>query len=279
MPEGPEIRRAADRVAAAVVGHPLVEVQFGLERLEPFENVLSSARVTAVDTHGKAMLTRFDNGLTVYSHNQLYGRWVVQRPGSLPKTGRQLRFAIKPAASDGAKWALLYSASEIEVVPNADVASIPFIARAGPDCLSPRLRPSSLAKRLDHSRFRRRSLAALLLDQGFVAGIGNYLRSEILFVAGVHPLDRPLDLDADARAGLGRAIRSVCRRAYQSGGVTTDAALVKALKAEGATRRGYRHYVFRRRGLPCHRCGTTVDEAQLAGRWASWCPSCQPRVG
>ena len=69
MPEGPEIRRAADRVAKILLDREIVAAEFRLPALRRFESRLSGAHVTAVDTRGKAMLTRFDNGLTLYSHN------------------------------------------------------------------------------------------------------------------------------------------------------------------------------------------------------------------
>ncbi len=92
MPEGPEIRRAADEVAKVLVNHDIVEVQFGLARLSRFAKNLTGAAVTAVDTRGKAMLTRFDNGLTLYSHNQLYGRWFTMRTARCCTVRPRLRF-------------------------------------------------------------------------------------------------------------------------------------------------------------------------------------------
>ena len=59
MPEGPEIRREADAIAKAVAGKPLVELELGLPVLRSFHDELFESHVTAVDTHGKAMLTRF----------------------------------------------------------------------------------------------------------------------------------------------------------------------------------------------------------------------------
>ena len=90
MPEGPEIRRAADRIASVLVGQRVVDVYFGLPGLRKFERKLAGSVVTAVDTRGKAMLTRFDNGLTLYSHNQLYGIWMTARqlPGQRPGPAR-----------------------------------------------------------------------------------------------------------------------------------------------------------------------------------------------
>ena len=107
MPEGPEIRRAADRVAAALEGRVADDVFFAFDELKRFESRLAGRQVSEVTSRGKAMLTRFDGGLTVYSHNQLYGRWYVVRRGRLPRTRRQLRFAV----TAGDRRALLYSAS------------------------------------------------------------------------------------------------------------------------------------------------------------------------
>ena len=118
MPEGPEIRRAADKVARVLVGNTVEHVAFGLPRLRRFEKRLSGSAVTAVDTRGKAMLTRFDNGLTIYSHNQLYGRWYTARRPRYPKTNRQLRIELCTSTHR----ALLYSASDIDVLTDAFVA-------------------------------------------------------------------------------------------------------------------------------------------------------------
>src|SRR3546814_10954696 len=73
MPEGPEIRRAADRLAKAVVGERLVSAWFAFPALKRFEKSLREAVIESITPHGKALLTRFDNGWTLYSHNQLYG--------------------------------------------------------------------------------------------------------------------------------------------------------------------------------------------------------------
>ena len=94
MPEGPEIRLAADRIAKVLVNREIRKAQLTLPSLLPFRRRLIGASVTAVDTRGKSMLTRFDNGLTLYSHNQLYGRWYVTRRDRTPRTRRSLRVAL-----------------------------------------------------------------------------------------------------------------------------------------------------------------------------------------
>lgn len=198
VPEGPEIRRAAAEVHAAVAGELAVEVRFGLDRLRRWEPELAGRLVESVAARGKAMLTRFEGGPMVYSHNQLYGIWFVTVHGELPNTGRQLRFAIHAAR----RSALLYSASEIEVLDRHSERVHPFLSRLGPDPLDDSVTADDVGRRLADDRLRRRQLGAVLLDQSAVAGLGNYLRAEILFEAGTDPRRRAEELDGDRLARL-----------------------------------------------------------------------------
>ncbi|MEM1417198.1 MAG: endonuclease VIII [Myxococcota bacterium] len=272
MPEGPEIRRAADRVGQAIAGRPATQVFFAFEHLKRWEPVLSGRRVEAVDAWGKAMLTRFEGGLVVYSHNQLYGRWYVRKAGSLPDTKRQLRFAVHNADAS----ALLYSASEIDVLDAAHLDAHPFLAKLGPDLLDAALGEKDLRARLRMDAYRRRQLAAVYLDQGFLAGLGNYLRAEILFLAGAHPKARVADLDAAGVRKLAKATLEVGQRAYATGGRTLDARTHARMKKRGGSRRELRFFVYGRAGRPCHRCGERVKRIDAGGRHIYFCPGCQP---
>ena len=132
MPEGPEIRLAADRVEAALANRRVESIEFAFAQLKPFERRLTGQTVTQVETRGKAMLTHFDNGWTLYSHNQLYGRWYVCARNQYPNTRRQLRLAIHNEQHS----ALLFSASDIEVLKSSQLDAHPFLARLGPDVLN-----------------------------------------------------------------------------------------------------------------------------------------------
>ena len=271
MPEGPEIRRAADRVAAVIEGRTAEHVQFGLARLKRFEKRLTGRRVDSVKTRGKAMLTRFDNELTIYSHNQLYGRWYTAKRPRMPETGRQLRIEILTATHR----ALLYSASDIDVLNDRELERHPFLSRLGPDLLDADLCPSHVLDRLHDRRFRNRSLGSLYLDQGFLAGNGNYLRSEILWVARVNPGSKPAELDDRRIDRLARETLRISRRSYRTRGVTVGPALAKALKTSGLPFERYRFYVFGREGLACHRCGATIERHTMSSRNLFVCPGCQ----
>lgn len=269
MPEGPEIRRAADRLAKAVLGQPLVRVEIGLAALKRFERELVGSRIEAITPHGKALLTRFDSGLTLYSHNQLYGVWKLAKAGQRPATTRSLRVALETAR----RAVLLYSASAIEIWPSDRVHQHPFLQRLGPDVLDSRLDAGTVAARLLDSRFQGRSLSALLLDQGFLAGMGNYLRSEVLFEAGIAPQRRPRDLAPDQIAALARALLNVPRHSYRSRGIRP----AKGMKSDYLfdTPGGFHFRVFDRAGKACERCGARIERGQLGGRRLYWCSACQ----
>ena len=94
LPEGPEIHRTADELAAAIAGQQVTKVFFALDHLKSHASRLQGETVCQVTARGKAILTRFSNGLTLYTHNQLYGRWLIITGGLYPDSSRQLRLAI-----------------------------------------------------------------------------------------------------------------------------------------------------------------------------------------
>ncbi|MGD1849793.1 MAG: endonuclease VIII [Cyanophyceae cyanobacterium] len=273
MPEGPEIRRAADRIEQAIAGPLIEDVQFAFEHLQPYESELIGQRVLEVETRGKAMLTHFDNGLSIYSHNQLYGVWMIRPKGHFPQTRRQLRLAIH----GDEKMALLYSASSIEVLGQEGIKNHSFLRGIGPDVMNKATQKQTLKRRLSKQleKHKRRRLCGLLLDQKVVCGIGNYLRSEILFLAGVHPSRRPVDCTESQLKLLAKLMISVPEQAYKTGGITNDLKRAETLKAQGAPKSQYRHWVFGRKNQSCYSCGETIIKSTFAGRRCYYCPTCQ----
>lgn len=273
MPEGPEIRRAADEIARVLVGRKIVEAEIDVPALRAFETRVTGQPVTAIDTRGKAMLTRFGNGLVMYSHNQLYGRWFAVRRGEQPHTNRQLRVGLHTATHS----ALLYSASDIEIFDESEESEHPFLKRAGPDILDTDLDIDAVAERLCANGFRNRALGNLYLDQGFLAGNGNYLRSEILWAARLNPFSRPNALDPVALKRLARETLAIARRSYRSRGVTVPEKVARERRSQGMSFEQYRFQVYGRDGLPCYRCDTTIERLASGSRSVFICPTCQPR--
>lgn len=273
MPEGPEIWRAAGKLNDALADKEIEKLFFAFDELKPFEKKLKGVVIDKIEPRGKAILTNFANGLTMYSHNQLYGKWMIRSRGNVPDNNRQLRVALH----NKEKSAFLYSASDIEILEHDEISEHDYIKKLGPDVIHPNTTMEDILAQYEDKLFQNRKLTTLLLDQGFISGIGNYLRSEILFYAGVHPSLKLTDCSQKQVEKLANATFKLARRSYETGGITTDPKIVDALKREGANRRNYRHFVYNRTGKYCHKCGTKIEEQKTGGRKVYFCPSCQDK--
>ncbi len=271
MPEGPETHRAADTIRKALAGRAADEIFFAFDDLREQGLDLIGREVEEVEARGKAIVTRFEGGVNVYSHNQLYGRWMVRNRGNVPKTNRQLRFAVH----NQKKSAFLYSASEIEVLSDDELEQQPYLAKLGPDPLRDEVTRATIRRRFHDRAFHGRQVGSLLLDQGFVGGIGNYLRSEILWVGRCLPRRKLGDLETAQRRALADATYDLMQRAYELGGITNDPAVVTKMKEDGRKRWEYRHYVFARASKRCYRCGSKIVKDRQGNRRVYVCTGCQ----
>src|SRR5690606_35495245 len=181
--------------------------------------------------------------------------------------------SLRVALETSERAILLYSASDIAMWRDAELARHPFLAKLGPDVLDPGLDAATVAKRLQDPRFTRRRLQGLLLDQGFLAGMGNYLRAEVLFEAGIAPARTPTDLSTDERIRLAAALLDVPRRSYRTRGITPARGMREDYLTDTAD--GFRFHVFDREGEPCPRCGAAIVRSTLGGRRMYACAACQ----
>ncbi len=271
MPEGPEIRRAALTLHRALSGHRLRHAYSSVGALQEGVAALIGQRVEAVCSRGKAMLTHFGNGQTLYSHNQLYGRWELLEEGDYPQTNRSLRLALHA----GGRMALLYSASDIALLDAQGLEAHPYLRRLGPELLDERVDEARIRARFEAPRFQRRALFGLLQDQGFVSGMGNYLACEVLHRAAVHPQRRLADLSPEQRRALADASLRLTRQSLHTGGITNDPQRAERLQRQGADFESCRFLVYRREGLPCYRCGAPIEKGRYGGRMGYCCPACQ----
>ena len=133
MPEGPEVRREADQIQDTLGDTPISEVYFKFDHLKYAQEILRGSRLLFVQTVGKGFLLHFDCGFSIYGHNQLYGRWMFAP--KIPESARDLRLMLK--SKD--RYALLYSASEIQFLPSENVPDIAFVKNnSGLDILNSR---------------------------------------------------------------------------------------------------------------------------------------------
>ena len=270
MPEGPEVRRSADQIERAVANQPLSCI-FEHPVLKTAAKTFKGATLTGVDTYGKAFVLNFSNAQSIYVHLQLYGRWKTGRLKSYKPSRRTLRFRLETETH----YAELYSATDIEVLASKDVLKHKFIKKLGPDLLKQGYVASHISRRLNKSTFARRTLGALLLDQSVFGGLGNYLRSEVLFRSGLMHNRKLGELSKEERTLLARMIHDTTHRAYKTRGITLDDEWVTVAKSKGLRRGQYRHFVFDREAKHCWVCKTTIKKVQVAGRRLYYCSTCQ----
>lgn len=271
MPEGPEIWRTADSLGYALKDKPITDIHFSFEELKKFEAKLKDKNVEKVEARGKAILTFFEGGYVMYSHNQLYGKWMLREHGEQPDTNRKLRVAMH----NNDHSAYLYSASQIEMLNSEEVPEHSYIKKLGPDVLHPETSYEDILGQFSGDSFQNRKLTTLLLDQGFVSGIGNYLRSEIMFYGKVDPHKKLRNYSEKKKEALAKATVKLSERSYETGGTTNDPSIVEALKREKAGKSEWRFFVYKRTGKRCHKCGSVIEEEKTGGRKIYYCPNCQ----
>ena len=146
-------------------------------------------------------------------------------------------------------------------------------ARLGPDALEPPLDGDTLRERLLRTR---QPMKAALLNQRLIAGVGNIYADESLFAAGIHPLTRPGQVDAEQWQRLAEAIRAIMLAAVGSGG-STIRSYRDATGREGAF--AFEHRVYGRGGEACVTCRETLRSRAIGQRTSVFCEVCQARPG
>lgn len=267
MPEGPEIFLAACAVHAAVAQQPSTVV-WHHPVLKPRARSLRGVPITRVHARSKAMLTEFANGVVLYSHNQLYGQWVVHAAGQ-PLLDKQIRLVITTAQHQ----TVLYSATDFAWLAAGQEHLHPYIAKLGPEVLDHQVTAPQIVQRL--SQFPRRVIADALLDQHVVAGLGNYLRADILLAARINPLRKIATLSPAELLRIGKACKTLAQRSVQRLGVVRPWAHYLASRKAGMDYETARFYAFDREGAPCWTCATPIERTVQGGRGLFFCPACQ----
>jgi endonuclease VIII len=264
MPEGDTIKHLTTRLNAALSGHTILHAEFNVAKHATVD--VDGHLIVEVVPRGKHILMRLegpaDERVTVHSHLRMDGMWeLVQTSASWrPRRGFEVRAVIhtEPWTAVGR---LL---GELDVLPTADESRV--VGHLGPDLLDDTFDRREAASRLlvDPAR----PIAEALLDQRNLAGLGNELVNEVLFLRGVWPWTQAGGVELDALLALAlRLIRANSTRAIRS--------------STGDLRMGRRAYVFDRGGQQCRRCGSTIQVGETGtapiSRAAWWCPTCQTK--
>jgi endonuclease-8 len=262
MPEGDTVYLTARRLNAALAGHRLRRGELRHPRWVTHD--LSGRTVLAVRSVGKHLFTRFDAGLSLHSHLRMDGSWHLYRPAD---RWRGANHDVRAVLATEERVAVGFRLHDLELLATDDERRL--VGHLGPDLLdvdwSEALHTEAVC-RLTAEPAAEVGLA--LLDQRVMAGVGNLYRAEVCFLLGVSPWS-PVGALADPGRAVTLAHTLLLRNAERPEQSTT-----------GELGRGRQHWVYRRAGQPCRRCGTRIQTGEqgdgVYARIAYYCPRCQP---
>jgi endonuclease-8 len=269
LPEGHTLHRLAGDLTAAFAGAAVRSTspqgRFAAEAARLDGRVLESTEAL-----GKHLFVSFvDVPEQVHVHLGLYGSFVVSPGTSVPVVG-QVRWRLESDVTADLRGP---NACELLTPPEVDALA----ARLGPDPLRDDSDPDRAWHRIHRSST---PIAALLMDQKVLAGVGNVYRAEILYRHRVAPMTAGRRIPRTRWNAMWEDLRGLMREGVRTGRIDTvrpehePEAMGRAPRADD---HGGEVYVYRRDGQPCLVCGTSVRRREVAGRNLFWCPSCQQR--
>jgi len=271
MPELPEVETVVRGLREPLIGHTIQSMWYDWENtIHSPHSTEFSARITgqtvqAINRRAKYILIELDTD-TLIVHLKMTGRlyvadndevqvadkWVHVR-FDLDK-GKQLRF------SDSRKFGKVYLTDNLDSL----------LGHLGPEPLEDDFTLEVFRSRLEG---RSKIIKALLLDQTFVAGIGNIYADEALFRAGIHPTVKANQLSDQDTELLHQTIRDTLFAGVEHEGASIN----WYRKPDGTEGNSQKHfYVYGQDDNPCQNCGTIINKIRVAQRGTHYCPNCQP---
>ena len=271
MPELPEVETIVRNLSSKLKGLEISSVKIiyppVLRKKKPsLINDLKGRKIVSVRRRGKMLLIDLERNLSLIIHLKMTGQLLFYpREEPLDKhthfilsfkdENKELRFR------DVRKFGF------ISCIRNLDISCVDELKNLGPEPLEIDF---PLFKKLFQGRKAR--LKSLLLNQNFIAGIGNIYADEILFQAKLHPLTPGSHLGDDDLKRLLKAMRDVLRKAI----IHKGSSIRSFTNAEGKRGKFQNyHQVYGRESLSCFICGEKIKRLRLGGRSSSFCPRCQ----
>ncbi|HHX42399.1 MAG TPA: DNA-formamidopyrimidine glycosylase [Chloroflexi bacterium] len=276
MPELPEVETVARGLRARIVGEVIVGVEVFWPRsvashsVEAFADGLVGQAIVDVGRRGKYVVLSLSGHGCLLVHLRMTGRLLLEEPeeGGDPDAQRYTRVLWRLCSGRRLRFWDIRKFGRVHWVAAPEEA----LAALGPEPLSVAFTVDALRAML---RARRRQIKPLLLDQHFLAGLGNIYVDEALWEARIHPARRAHTLSDAEVARLHAAIVGVLGAAVRGRGTT-----LRDYRSADNRPGDYQHelVVYGREGQPCRRCGHPIVRTVIGGRGTRLCPICQPEA-
>lgn len=273
MPELPEVETIRRSLEPKIIGLRIQEVAVFNEKTikspspHLFTASLQGEEITGLDRWGKYLIIEIGSSLVLVVHLRMTGRLILADPGvSVSKYTRVVFYFDQEKElhfHDVRKFGTMH------LVKRQHLDDFPPFRVLGCDALDPRL---TLSVFMDRIEGRSGQLKGLLLNQSFVAGIGNIYANEILWKAGIRPQRRADSLSIREQEQLYQGMRDVIQLAIKHHGTS----LRDYVDGDG-NRGQFQNMlsVHGREGEPCPSCGNSIIRIKQGGRSTYFCPSCQ----
>lgn len=263
MPEGHTIHRLARDQRPVLVGQS-VRVSSPQGRFTKEAAVLDGLTVRDIDPRGKHLLYHFEDGPVWHVHLGLYGKYRSFK-GEQPEPRGQVRAAVVSSSGGfhlvGPNTCELLTESQVEALRE----------RLGPDPLAGD-KPDKMVERISRSRA---AIGSLLLDQSVIAGVGNIYRADGLFLEGIHPQTRGIELDKSQIENLWTRLKQLLQIGLKHNKIITADPKVVG-KPRSRMKREERLLIYK--AVRCPVCASAVQTLTIAARRIDACPNCQPRL-
>ncbi|WP_030201437.1 Fpg/Nei family DNA glycosylase [Streptomyces sp. NRRL S-87] len=269
MPEGHTIHRLAQDHAERFADRT-VRVSSPQGRFAESAALLDGRRLETAEAHGKHLFLGFGGTEWVHVHLGLFGKYGLGPAPAPPATD-----TVRMRLLNEDHYADLRGPTACALITDGEKKAIHD--RLGPDPLRASDDPDRAWARISRSRT---TIAALLMDQKVVAGVGNVYRAEVLFRHGVDPYRAGRDIARTEWDAMWADLAALMREGVRNNRIDTvrPQHMPEAMgRPPRVDDHGGEVYVYRRADLPCHICGTEVRTADLAARNLFWCPACQRR--
>jgi endonuclease-8 len=273
MPEGDTIFRAARTLNTFMAGHLVTR----FESVFPALNRIADDRpivgrtIESVSARGKHLLMTFSGDLVLRTHMRMNGSWHIYPAGApWKRPARDMRVLVCTADA----CAVGFNVPVAELLTARELERHQTLKSLGPDLLAGSFDRDEALRRMRQQLGI--PIAEVLLNQRVVAGIGNVFKSEVLFLAGVHPFSPVNTLnDADLERILDTALEQLAANVMNR---SQTLSLSSGRRTTRSLDPAENLWVYSRGNKPCRRCGTRIlsKKTGLDARPTYWCPVCQP---
>ncbi|HKZ34831.1 MAG TPA: bifunctional DNA-formamidopyrimidine glycosylase/DNA-(apurinic or apyrimidinic site) lyase [Patescibacteria group bacterium] len=271
MPELPEVETVVRQLRKTVVGSKVVKIWHDVPKLllpSPsfVEKHVQGKSITDVQRRAKLVVFSLSDGCFMIVHLKLTGRLLVRKQED--ESDDYVHVVLELDRGGEIRYADIRKFGWLKVVIGKTELQKIFDGY-GPEIMSPDF---SFEQFYEQTQKSSRPVKPLLMDQTFLAGIGNMYTDESLFRAGVYPKDKASHLTGEQARRLFDSLQAVLQEAISYGGSSIDA----YVDTQGQKGRFTSHLrVYGRQGKPCVVCKTHIRKMTYRGRGTHYCPQCQ----